>query len=321
MEKIDVNQLMFEEEYLKDAIVVDSEGYVCGRVNGFTVEPDSIFINLYGYDEKVEEIPDEEELIKRLIGLIPKPFFRREASIEEFYTWARETLHLSNREPVMPAHLIELAEKKNLEVPYKTEEITTKVDKGSVRWSLVAKVGITDLGKCILLNEAVEAQKRGIAVNDKVSFKDTKEVAGAIVIDSDAKIVGLTQKFLVGDLPGLLINVEHVQKIEQYDVNAVTSSLIPSLYQDFDQLSKQVRKDLKLKEITDDDMVVWAKKNKINVPIKTIENIEILMELRMDWNKIAKIGDIVILREPIPNSNEEIFPTKLESNLPKTSPK
>ena len=57
----------------------------------------------------------------------------------------------------------------------------------------------------------------------------------------------------------------------------------------------------------------------MNVPMKTIENIETLMELRMDWNKIAKIGDIVILKEQVQNSDEEMFATNLVTNLPKTN--
>jgi len=320
MEKDNVNSLMYEEEELRDAVVVDREGYVCGRVANFTVEPDQIMVNLCEYDTKTVKTPNEEELVQKLTKLMPqKGLFHRETSIEQFYDWIREMLHLSNREPVTLEHLVEFAKVKNVDVPYQTNEFKVKIEKGSIKWSCVDKIGVAELGKCIFLNEAVEAKKRGIALSEKVDYKATKYLTGTMVIDSEAKIVGSALKFLVGDLPGLLINVERLEKIEQLDAKAMTDTLVPSMFKDSSQLLNRVKNDLNRKVVTDDDLRIWARKNKINAPSKIVERKEILMELRVDWNNIAKIGDIVILKEPIDALNEKLLLGPNEINLiPKT---
>lgn len=290
---------MYKEEELADGLVVDKEGYICGRIANFNVEPDRIIVNLYGYNTKNIETPDEEALVQRLLELVQKRFLRHESGMEEFYDWVRETLNLSNREPVTLEHLVEYAKTKNIDIPYKTQEIKVKIEKGSIDWSKVDKIVFTDLGKCVLLKEAVEAKNRGIAISDKISYKSTEYLAGRLIIDSEAKIVGSAVKFLIGSPPGILINIERLVRMEQPDLEALKRTLVPSQFKDLKHLFNRVKKDLRLKNATDEDLPIWAKRNNINVPTKVVERREVVMELPVDWNKIAKIGDVVILEEPI----------------------
>ena len=300
---------MFREEELLDELVVDREGYVCGRIASFSVEKDRITINLYRNDSKKLETPNEKELINRLLGALPqRGVLRRETGIEQLYDLVRETLHLSNTEPVTLEHLIACAKTKNIEVPYKTEEVTVKVDKGSVDWSYVDKVAFTELGKCLLLKEALEAENRGVALSEGVGYKSTEHLSGRLVIDSEAKMVGSAAKFLIGDPPGVLINVERAIRIEQMDSEALKKTLVPSRFKSHEELFDAVRKDLRLKMAADDNLIAWARKNHIDIPKKVTERREVGMELPVDWNKVDKIGDVVILKEPIDLLIQESLP-------------
>ena len=295
-----MNPDKFQDEELWDSLVVDREGYVCGYIDNFKVESNKIIVNLYEYDVKKVETPDEEELIQRLLELAPtKGVFHQKLSLEEFYDSVRETLHLSNREPVTLELLVEYAKNRNIEIPNKTQTTKVKTGKGSINWSWVDKLAFTDLGRCILLKKAVEAEKRGIALNKKVDYKSTEYLSGRMVIDSDAKIVGSVAKFLVGNPPGILVNIERMSKEQRPDVETLKQSLIPSRFKDTKQLSNKVKKDLQLGTISDDDLALWAKRNKIDVQNKVIERRDVETEVPIDWGKISKIGDVVVLKKSI----------------------
>jgi len=54
----------YKEEDLIDGLVVDKEGYICGYVANFSVEPDNIIINLYDYNTQRVQALNEEELTR-----------------------------------------------------------------------------------------------------------------------------------------------------------------------------------------------------------------------------------------------------------------
>ncbi|MHA2290483.1 MAG: hypothetical protein ACXABG_16985, partial [Promethearchaeota archaeon] len=214
-----MNKLKYTEDELVDSLIVDKEGYICGYVTNFRVEPNTIMINAYNYEKKNVENPDEEELIRRLRKFLPqKSFFNRQSNGDNFYDWIREEMRLSQREPVELDHLIDYAKSENIEIPYLKKEVNVKIEKTPFPWSYVDKVAFTDLGKCVLLNEPIEAKIRGVEINKKLDYKSTDFLAGRTVIDSDGKIIGSAVKFLIGSPPGLLINIERLVKSEYVDV-------------------------------------------------------------------------------------------------------
>ena len=291
---------MYSEEDLLDSLVVDKEGYICGRVSGFDVEPDLIAVRLYEYEMKKFEVPDEEGLIQRLLPLAPKKLSRRELDMEEFYNWIRAMIQLSNKEPVTLEHLIAYAKKNNIDVPYRAQEVKEKIDKGSIQWSSIAKIAFSELGRCVLFKDMVEAMRRGVPPSGVVAYKSTEFLRGRIVLDSEAKIVGSAVKFLVGDPPGILINVERVFREERGDAEALKKMLIPSKFKDENEFARRVKKELNIENASDDDLIVWAtKKKEITVPRRTVERRETMMELPVEWSKIAKIGDVIILTKPL----------------------
>lgn len=303
---------MYREEDLLDNLVVDKEGYVCGRVSGFDVEPDLIVVKLYEYETKRTEVPDEEGLIQKLSQLVPrKKFSRREFDMEEFYDWIRGMIQLSNKEPVTLEHLIEYAKNNKIDVPYKAQEVKVRIDRGSVQWSSIDKIAFSELGRCVLLKDIVETKNRGISLNNGVAYKSTELLRGRIVLDSDARMIGSAVKFLVGDPPGILINIERIFREEKGDIEALKNKIIPSMFKDENELSRKVRKDLG--NVTDDDIIIWAKKKGINVLNKTVERRETMMELPVEWDKIAKIGDVIILAKPIEDLMQQ--PTVIDTSI------
>jgi sporulation protein YlmC with PRC-barrel domain len=263
-------------------------------------------INVYDYDKKNIENPDEEELIRRLRKFIPqKSFFNRQSNTDTFYDWIREIMRLSQTETVKLEHLIDYAKSENIEIPYLKKEVNVKIEKTPFPWSYVHKVGFTDLGKCVLLNEPIEAKIKGVEINKKVDYKSTDFLARRTVIDSDGKIIGSAVKFLIGSPPGLLIKIERLVKSEYVNIEALKNTLIPTMFRDNDQLTKQVKKDLGLREVTEKDLPNWANKNKINVPKETIERREATIDISVDWGEISRIGDVVLLKKPIEKLTDE----------------
>lgn len=303
----------YREEDLIDGLVVDKEGYVCGYVENFSVEPDRIIINLYVLDTQRIQTLDEDELLQRLLAGLPQEAPRSRFSFssrprtgpDALYERVKQTLKLSSRDPVSLENLVDYAAAEGIEIPYQIQEVKLKTEKGSVDWSYVDKIAFSDAGKCILLNDAVEARNRNIEPSDEIGYKSTEDLAGRIVLDAEAKIVGSAVKLLVGAPPGILINVERVIRMEQPDPDALKRALVPTPYADVQQLFDQVKNDLGLRSASDDDLLSWARRRKMDLPTRAIERREVVMELSLSWDQIAKIGDVVILKNGIEALIEE----------------
>jgi len=89
-------------------------------------------------------------------------------------------------------------------------------------------------------------------------------------------------------------------------------ALVPTTFTSVQKLFDQVKNDLKLKNATEDDLLTWARRKKIDVPNKVIERRDVVMELPIDWDQIAKIGDVVILKKDI----ESLIEESTRSNVP-----
>ena len=299
---------MYKEDELKDSLVVDSEGYICGYVSGFMVESNNIRIKLYAYEKNNIETPNEEELQQRLLESVPQKGFYKKSSVDSLYDSIRNSLSISKNDHLSLEHLIKYANTKNLKIPMKTEETQTRVDNGIIDWDCIDKIAFSQLGKCLLLNEPIEAKKRSVAMSDEVGFKSTKELKGKMVIDSEGKIVGSAFNFLIGSPPGLSIRLEQINKMEKYETEDLKSSLIPSRFKNEKELLAEVKKDLKLNSLNSYDsraIAIWAKRNNVEIQNKADLQKMVVSEVTYDWDKIRKIGDVVILKESLKLPDDE----------------
>lgn len=299
----------YTEEDLVNSQVIDKEGYVCGYIRNFNVESDKITINLYDVSSKNVEVVAEEEFIQKLMSLFPKErMFQKDVGIEALHQKVREKLGLSSAEPVTLEHLINYANSVNVKIPMQIQNIREEIDKYPVGWSSIDKIAFTDLGKCVLLKESIEAEKRGIVLRDKVDYKSTRDLAGKVVLDSEAKKIGSVTKFLFGDSPGIMVALEKkIEREVQPDVESLRKSLIPARFKDEKELMTQVKKDLKINNLNDYGaraILIWAKKKDIDIQNKPKEQIEAVEEIPVDWNEISKIGDVVILKQTVDKLKE-----------------
>ncbi|MCD6262992.1 hypothetical protein J7L60_01075, partial [Candidatus Bathyarchaeota archaeon] len=114
----------YREEELLDALVVDSEGHIVGRVGSFVVTPRTIIVKLYELEKKSRTEPDEEELVKRLMEAVPKKkgLLSKAPSLEDLYADVRKELGKEATEEVTLEDLVRYAEVKGVEVPQRVVE-------------------------------------------------------------------------------------------------------------------------------------------------------------------------------------------------------
>jgi hypothetical protein len=305
----------YTEDQLKDALVIDSAGYICGWVSSFEVKPRKIVVNIYNYETQSEEVLDQKVLLNRLVefeGLFrgSKGLFRRKPDLTDIHTLVREALKLPAGQAVDANHLVQYAKIEGLTIPRKQVETRKRVEiRDIVDWQHVSRVGFTDLGKCALLTEPIEAKRRGVSVKKEVPFKDTEYLEGRMVIDAEAKIFGSAVRLLIGLPPGILVNREHLVTREVPDLKQLKASLIPAEFRNVKALHSQIKRDMELTSVTDQDLLEWADGNDLTIPTTIEQHKEVERELPINWDKVSCIGDVVVLNDTV----EEIERAHLES--------
>jgi len=294
-------RVKFTESELLNTIVVDSEGYVIGKIDSLRIEPEEIFIKLYGMEKEKHQVLDREALIERLAKLTPRKqgTFGNVPQSLDLSRMIREQLGLGPSETVTEEHVARFAESLGLSVPYIVQEQETRTDRGSIPWALVDRVGCSDFGRCVILKEPYEARKRGIEVREGVPYRSKKELEGKLVVDSEAKPVGTALEILIGITHGILVQKESYKQEETTDLDKLGKSLIPSRFHSFEDFKKKVGKDLDKKTVGIAEISSWCKRNNVPLPIRRETRVVADFEFSVDWNDIAKIGDVIILSRTI----------------------
>jgi sporulation protein YlmC with PRC-barrel domain len=301
----------YTEDQLRDTLVIDSTGYICGWISSFEVKPQQIVVNIYNYETQSEEVLDQAVLLKRLVKYVPQQgLFRREPTLADVHTLVRDALKLPAGHTVGEEHLVKYAKKQGLTIPRKQVETRKRVEyRDIVDWQHVSRVGFTDLGKCALLTEPIEAKRRGISVKKGVPFKDTEYLEGRMVIDAEAKHFGSAVRLLIGLPPGILVNREHLVKREVPDLERLRASLVPAEFRNVKALDNQIKRDMELTTVTDQNLLEWAEGNDLTIPTTIEQHKEVERELPISWDKVSCIGDVVVLNDTV----EEIERAHLES--------
>lgn len=301
-------KIKLTESELCDTTVVDSEGYILGKIESLRIEPKEIFIKLYGTEKDKKQIIDRNALNERLSKIMParkntfleKTFESRYRPQEpDINKIVREQLGLNPSEPVTEEQVARYAVSLGLGIPYTITESETQTDKGSIPWSLVDRVGSSDSGKCVILKEPYEARRRNIEVRDSVPYRSKIELEGKLVVDVEAKPIGTARDLLIGTTLGILVDKESYKLEESFDMDLLIRSLIPSRFRNFEEFKKKIGKDLKKKTVGIAEISAWCKKYNISLPVKRQTRIVTDFELSVEWKDIAKIGDVIILSRTI----------------------
>jgi len=288
-----------EEEEFLDTLVVDSEGYICGRVASFEIAPDKVMMKLYKEVVEEREVVDvdqlKQELMLRLFGKIDP---RLEPKL---YQRIRKDLRLPPGTVIGEAELVNYARMLALDIPTKKIQVKSKKPvEDPVDLDMVDCMNETPLGKCILLKTPWEAERRGVPLMDFVPYKSTAEIKGMLVIDSDAKIIGHAERILIGKPLGLRVAVETVKEVEEVDFQALYQGLL-RYYKKPGKLIKRVAKDLGIRPemVSEQHIITWAERMGLPLPRKKETKVVKEMTLDIPWTLIKKIGDVIILSRPI----------------------
>ena len=288
-----------EEERFLDTLVVDSEGYVCGRVASFEIQPDKVMLRLYKEVEEEQSVVDVERLKEELmLALFGKAGPKLERKL---YNRIRKDLKLPSKSPIGEAELVNYARMLALDIPMKTVKKKTKKNvEEPIDLEIVDCMNETPLGKCIILKEPVEAERRGVEILDYVPYKGTAEIKGMLVIDNEAKIIGHAERILIGKPLGLRIAVETVKETEVVDMEALWQAIMAH-FRKPDKFYERLCKDLGIRpeEITEQHIIAWAERVGMAIPKRTETAVVKEMTLDIPWTVIKKIGDVILLNRTL----------------------
>ena len=297
-----VSRVKFTESELVDTLVIDSEGFVVGKIESLRIEPEEIFIKLYGVEKEKREVIDKEKLIERISQIAPV----KRSSIDfqpqpvDVARLVREHFRLGPRAEVTDDHIRRYAESIGLSIPYTMQEKEARVDKGSIPWVFVDRVGSSDYGRAIILREPCEARKRGVEPTNGIpAYRSKSELEGKLVVDSEAKPTGTAVEILIGITHGVLIRKESYKQEESLDLDKLRRSLVPSRFKDFEDFKKRIGKDLDKKTVGIPEIQAWCKRYNITLPVIRQTKVVTDFEFSVDWKDLAKIGDVIILSRTI----------------------
>jgi len=307
-------RIKFTESELTDTMVVDSEGYIVGNIETLRIDPEEIFIKLYGVEKERREVIDIAALNERLSLMMPVkriiPIFAEDAfepgyqpqvkrQTVDVRTIVREQLNLKQSDEVTEELIARYAISQGLAIPYFVQETETRTDRGAIPWTLVDRVGSSDFGRCVILKEPYEARRRGIEIKDSVPYRGKKELEDKMVIDSDAKPVGSAIDILIGITHGVLVRKQSYKEEESIDLDLLMKSLIPSRFNNFEDFKKKVSKDLGKKTVGIAEISAWCKRYNMSLPSKRQTKVVSDFEFSVDWKDIGKIGDLIILSKTV----------------------
>ncbi|MFQ5621642.1 MAG: hypothetical protein ACE5FT_07450 [Candidatus Nanoarchaeia archaeon] len=302
----------YREDELLDSIVIDSEGYIYGKIGKINIKEDEIDLLVY------ETKPDErtvvnidavkEELLKKA-KLTFTAKLQRLSRSEVLTRNIQDEFDLKREEPLTDQHYIKYAERLGIEIPYTKIAEGRKEPKGIITLRDVKTIGIATIGtgerssviKVILLHKPKEAEFRKIPVQETVPYQSTRTIRDKLVVDASGLAVGYADSVvLFSNTLGIRIYSSkptdsvrlswlflHLEKIGRPDI-------IEAIKKYF-----EIEKGAHVYRVMMDDLKDFMRNTKII--FKVPENLLLdrsVKEFLMDipWNIVHKVGDVVLLR-------------------------
>lgn len=305
----------YREDELLGATIIDSEGYVYGKVEKISITEDEIILLAYEEKPDVKTVVDADNLketllkdVKKSIGLKLRGITPNDTLTENI----RKELGLRLDEKLSDEHYEKYAERLSLPLPLTKATIDRREEKGTVTLNEVKTMKVTVIGKekwtktvkVILLHEPREAVFRRIPVQKKVPYRNTDVLKDKLVLDSDGKALGYVDSVvLFQEMPGIRVYVSRVSgqvslsMLARYLEESGKSDAAGLLRKHFADYPDSHRYTLTLDELDD-----FMNSTKISfvLPENIITN-QGTRDLVADipWDAINKIGDVVLLKSTL----------------------
>jgi len=305
----------YREDELFDATIIDSEGYVYGKLEKISINEDEIVLLAYEGKPDVKTVVDVNSLKEEFLRGIKTTFgsrLRRLAPDDILEEVIRKELGLELDEQLSDEHYIKYAERLGVSIPRVRAAVERKEQKGTVslneiktiRISVIGKEKWTEVIKIILLHEPKEAMFRKIPTQEKVLYRGTDVIKDKLVLDADGNALGYVDSVvLFQDTPGIRVYVSK-------PTGQVSLSLLARY---LEESGKSDTADLVRKHFRE-----YQESHRYNVPVEELEDFMRLMKLAfrlpksvmtsqdtrefvadIPWDEIHKIGDVVLLKSTL----------------------
>ncbi len=302
----------YREDELLDSIVVDSEGYIYGKVGKINIKGDEIDLLVYETKPDKRTVANTEAVKEELLKRVKLTFatkLQRLSHLEVLAQNVQKEFGLKSEEPLTDEHFIKYAERMGIEIPHMKVTEERREPKGIVTLSEVKTISISTTGtgeksrviKVILLHEPKEAKFRKIPVQKTIPFRNTEMIRDKLVLDASGLTVGYVDSIvLFRNTPGIRIYSSrptdsvslswlssHLEKIGRPDI-------IEAIRKYF-----EIERGAHVYRVRMEDLEDFMRKTKLT--FKVPEDVFLgrtVKELVMDipWDIVHKIGDVVLLR-------------------------
>jgi sporulation protein YlmC with PRC-barrel domain len=294
--------LEFKPVELIGSMVVDSEGYVYGRVAKIEIRPEGPAFKITSVKTIKESIPDIDALTQSLLEDFKSKYSI--FSIQELYKFVAKELKVQS---VTENDLISYAKLKEITIPIKEVSKDVEEEKPSIRLDDIEAMNKSEFGSCILLKTSIEAMMRGIEPNKPVLYQDEESLKEKLVIDNSGKILGKVHGIVMG-AEGLRVVVSKESVVRKLvpDMVLLKKKLLS------ENTTRDIVKDMKNLgfqspgELTDEKLVAYAKMRGYEIPTR-LESVKaiLLYKTSVPWEQLGRIGDVVLLKKTLPDIFEE----------------
>lgn len=302
----------YREDELVDATIIDSEGYIYGKLEKINIDDDGVICLAYEAKPDVRTVADVNSLKDQFLRNVKTSVgfrFRRLAPQDIMEDNIRKELGLALNEQLGDEHYVKYAERLGVPVPYTKASVERKEQKGTVnlneirtiRISVIGKEKWTKLVKVILLNEPKEAEFRKIPVQKKVPFRATEAIKDKLVLDSEGNVLGYVDSVvLFHEMPGIRVYIS--KPSGQVSLGLLTRFLEESGKSDTAALVKEhFSESAESRRYTSTIEELEDFMQQKNVSFRLPEHIMTDLGSRefvadIPWDEIQKIGDVVLLK-------------------------
>lgn len=301
----------YREDELLDATIVDSEGYVYGKVERINISENNVVLLAKEEKPDARTVADLNGLKEILLRDVKTPFgprLSRATPIDMLAEKVRKELGLGAEEKLGDEHYIKYAERIGVSVPRVKATVARKEQKGTVNLNEVKTIRLTVIGKeketrlikIILLGEPKEAVFRKIPIQEKVPYRSSEVLKDRLVLDAEGNALGYVDSVvLFQDMLGIRIYVTKIGG--QVNLTLLTKFLeeigqseAAELVEKHFENQKSSRNIVEVEEL---ESFMREKSLAFRFPERVVAS-QGIREFVADipWDAIGKIGDVVLLK-------------------------